>query len=243
MKGDAEHGHDFDDWQVAPNIVGDPESYELENESLRRDGRLDRALYSIAPWDGQTLVDIGCGTGFWLPYYSELAEKVIGVEPDQQLLDLAERRTSDHPGVDVRRGSAERLPIGDHSAHVVHARFAYFFGAGADAGLDEVARVLVPGGTFLAIDNSWSGGDFARLLRASTVGNATIDPDVTQDWWAGQGAQRHEIQGGWRARSRSELERVLRIEFPSGVVSEFMHDHQSSSLSYRFAVYEWRSSD
>ena len=178
---------DFDDWQVAPNIVGDPESYELENESLRRDGRLDRALYSIAPWQKQTLVDIGCGAGFWLPHYAERAEQVIGVEPDQRLLDLAEVRTSEVPDVDVRHGSAEHLPIGDHSAGVVHARFAYFFGPGAEVGLDEVARILAPGGTFLAIDNSWSGGDFARLLRASTVGNATIDPDETQEWWAEQG--------------------------------------------------------
>ena len=139
--------------------------------------------------------------------------------------------------------SAEHLPIGDHTAGIVHARFAYFFGPGAEVGLDEVARILAPGGTFLAIDNSWSGGDFARLLRASTVGNATIDPDETQDWWAERGARRHEIEGGWRAKSPSELERVLRIEFPSEVVSDFIQDHQSSSLSYQFAVYEWRSND
>jgi len=102
---------DFDDWQVAPNIAGDPDSYELENESLRRDGRLDRALYSIAPWDEQTLVDIGCGTGFWLPHYADQAEQVIGVEPDQRLVTLAEQRTFDLPGVDVRhvcRASADR---------------------------------------------------------------------------------------------------------------------------------------
>ncbi len=234
---------DFDDWQVAPNIAGDPDSYELENESLRRDGRLDRALYSIAPWDEQTLVDIGCGTGFWLPCYADQAEQVIGVEPDQRLVALAEQRTFGLPGVDVRHGSAEHLPIGDHTAGIVHARFAYFFGPGAEVGLDEVARILAPGGTFLAIDNSWSGGDFARLLRASTVGNATIDPDETQDWWAERGARRHEIEGGWRAKSPSELERVLRIEFPSEVVSDFIQDHQSSSLSYQFAVYEWRSND
>lgn len=36
-------GSDPPDWQVAPNIAGDPETYELENEALLRDGRLDRA--------------------------------------------------------------------------------------------------------------------------------------------------------------------------------------------------------
>ena len=229
----------FDDWQVAPNIVGDPESYELENEALRRDGTLDLTLYAIAPWDNKTLVDIGCGTGFWLPHYAERAEQVIGVEPDQRLLDHAAQRTSELPNVEVVHGSAEHLPIDDNTADLVHARFAYFFGPGADAGLDEVARILVPGGTLLVIDNSWSTGDFARLLRASTIGNAAIDPGETQTWWAERGAQRHEIEGGWTATSRTELERILRIEFPPHVVSDFMHDHESASLSYSFAVYEW----
>jgi len=235
--------HEFDDWQVAPNIVSDPASYELENEALRRDDRLDRALYAIAPWDNEAVIDVGCGTGFWLPHYAQRAAHVIGVEPDQRLVDRAEQRTSDLANIDVRHGSAEHLPIDDHSADLVHARFAYFFGSGADAGLDEVARVLVSGGTFLAIDNSWSGGDFAGLLCASTVGNATIDPDETHLWWAERGAKRHEIQGGWIATSRSELERILRIEFPPDVVSDFMEAHQSPSLSYSFAVYEWHPSD
>lgn len=230
---------DFDDWRVATNIVGDSETYELENEALRRDGRLDQAMHAIAPWEGKTLVDVGCGTGFWLPHYAEGAGQVIGVEPDRRLLNLAEQRTSDLPGVEVHHGSAEHLPIDDGTADLVHARFAYFFGAGAEAGLDEVARILVPEGTFLAIDNSWSGGDFARLLRASSTGNATIDPDETREWWVQRGARRHDIDGGWRARSRSELERILRIEFPGEVVDDFMRHHHSSSLSYQFAVYEW----
>ena len=99
---------------------------------------------------------------------------------------------------------------------------------------------MKPNGAFLAIDNSWSGGDFARLLRASTVGNAAIDPDEARDWWARQGARRHEIEGGWTARSRDELARILRVEFPDEVVLDFMEGHQGNALTYRFAVYEWR---
>ncbi len=75
--------------------------------------------------------------GFWLPHYADQAEQVIGVEPNQRLVTLAEQRTFDLPGVDVRHGSAEHLPIGDHTAGIVHARFAYFFGQGAEVGLDE----------------------------------------------------------------------------------------------------------
>ena len=76
-------GSRLDDWVRAPNIAGDPDTYELENDAIARDGRLDAALHDIAPWDGRTLLDIGCGTGFWLPRYAELAETVV-VNPNRR---------------------------------------------------------------------------------------------------------------------------------------------------------------
>ena len=140
----------------------------------------------------------------------------------------------------MHQGSAERLLVDDGIADVVHARFAYFFGPGAEAGLAEVQRILAPGGIFLAIDNSWSGGDFARLLRASTVGNAAIDPDEVHHWWVEQGAQRHDVEGAWIAASTEELDKILRLEFPSEVVDDFMTNHHQAKLTYHFALYEWR---
>ncbi|MFP4554742.1 MAG: class I SAM-dependent methyltransferase, partial [Actinomycetota bacterium] len=135
---------------------------------------------------------------------------------------------------------AEHLPIEDEWADVVHARFAYFFGPESDQGLTEVARVLAPGGVFIAIDNSWTGGDFAGLLRSATGGNASVDPDATDRWWSERGAVRHELHGGWVARSGEELARILRIEFPDEIVNRFVADRRSSFISYRFALYEWR---
>ena len=231
---------ELSDWQRAPNIAGAPDVYELENEALARDGRLDAALSGLAPWYRRTVLDVGCGTGFWLGRYAATADRVIGVEPDPALLRLAAERTRGIANVTVRRGSAEHLPAADASVDVVHARFAYFFGPGSERGLDEVARVLAPGGVLLVVDNSWSGGDFARLLRASNIGNAEIDPDLTDRWWAGRGAVRHEVEGGWQARSHLELDRILRIEFPGDVVDAFVAEHDGAALSYRYAVFEWR---
>jgi SAM-dependent methyltransferase len=229
-----------EDWVVSPNISTDPATYELENQSLQRDGRLDRALHDLAPWDDRTLVDEGCGTGFWLPVYAQRASAVIGVEPDPALLELAARRTAGSTTIQVHRGSAEHLPLADCSADVVHARFAYFFGPGGEAGLAEVTRILEPGGVLLVVDNSWTGGDFAELLRSATHGNAALDPEATAEWWADQGAIRHDIDGGWMASSSEELEQILRLEFPADVVDTFMAHRDTPMLSYRFAVYELR---
>src|SRR5215472_18383952 len=73
---------EFPDWRFAPNIGGHPASYELENEAVDRAGHVLAAMRHLAPWAGRTLVDLGCGTGYWLPRYAADAARVIGVEPD-----------------------------------------------------------------------------------------------------------------------------------------------------------------
>ena len=60
----------FPDWKFAPNIGGHPEVYELENQAVDSAGHVLAAMHALAPWDGRTLVDLGCGAGFWLSRYA-----------------------------------------------------------------------------------------------------------------------------------------------------------------------------
>ena len=228
----------FDDFQRSGNLAVDPETYELENEAIQRDGRLDRALEELAPWAARDLLDVGCGTGFWLPGYARKARSVLGVEPDAELIETAIARVVDLGNAEVRAGSAEHLPLDDRSVDVVHARFAYFFGVGAETGIAEARRVLRPGGVVAAVDNDWGWGEFATILRAATTGNATIDPEETDAWWRSQGAIRTNVRGGWHARSPDELERILRLEFPGDAIDTFLADREpSAQLSYGIAIW------
>ena len=129
----------FSDFQRAGNQGANPSLYEIENRALDRPGLVLDAMRTLAPWDRRTLVDLGCGSGFWLPVYADSGARVIGVEPDPALLPLAAARD---PRVRVLAGSAEHIPLDDASVDVVHARFAYFFPPDIDAGLAEAMRVL-----------------------------------------------------------------------------------------------------
>lgn len=229
----------FDDFVRAPNQADDPDLYEVENRAVDPDGHLWRALREAAPWQGKTLLDLGCGSGYWLPHYGDAAE-VLGVEPDPDLLEAARSRPG---GATVLRGSAEHLPLDDAAVDVVHARFAYFFPHerfDPGPGLAEVARVLKPGGRLVVIDNDTARGEFAELLRRSDWAEAQGRTPYPTRWWAERGATTIPVLSAWRFTTTEDCERVLRLEFPADVVDAWWSAHgPASELSYGYLLHVW----
>lgn len=167
-------------------------------------------MRELAPYAGRTLVDLGCGSGYWLPLYAKEAARVIGVEPDPQLLRLAREC---HGGEELIAGSAEHLPLPDSSVDVVHARFAYFFPPGCEE-LAECLRVLRCGGQLVVVDNDHGWGDFSQLLTASPLAAPQGRGDVTRAWWKARGARERTVRSEWRFRTRRDFQDVLQMEFP-----------------------------
>jgi ubiquinone/menaquinone biosynthesis C-methylase UbiE len=228
----------FPDFVHAGNQGGNPGLYEIENAALDPEHHILDAMRRLAPWDGRTIVDLGCGSGFWLRGYADEAAHVIGVEPDPSLLALAVERD---PRVRVVPGSAEHIPLPDASVEVVHARFAYFFPPGCDAGLAEVMRVLAPGGTLVVVDNDQRSGQFADLLAASPWAVAQGAADATDAWWAARGAERLEVMSRWQFATREDLEAVLRLEFPLHVADAWLTAHpEATGLSYGYVLFASR---
>jgi SAM-dependent methyltransferase len=223
------------DFRPAPNQGGNIDLYEVENRAFDPDGHVLAAMRARAPWAGRTLLDLGCGSGYWLGGYADEAAEVIGIEPDPRLLPLAKDRD---PRVRVLRGSAEHIPLEDRSADVVHARFAYFFPPGCDAGLAEVMRVLRPGGTLVVIGNDLKTGEFAEMLRAAREALRPTGGDETDAWWAARGADRTTVLSSWRFTSRADFEAVIRMEFPRCVASPWLAAHPAAlGLSYGYTLH------
>ena len=223
------------DFKPAPNQGGNIELYEVENRALDPDGHVLAAMRARAPWAGRTLLDLGCGSGYWLGGYAGEAAEVIGVEPDPRLLPLAADRD---PRLRVLHGSAEHVPLEDQSVDVVHARFAYFFPPGCDAGLAEVMRVLRPGGTLVVVGNDLRAGEFAELLRAAEGALVPGGGEETDAWWAARGADRTTVRTAWRFTSRADFEAVLRMEFPLKVADPWLAAHPGAlGLSYSYTLF------
>jgi ubiquinone/menaquinone biosynthesis C-methylase UbiE len=101
----------------------------------------------IAASSGRVRVlDVGCGTGSWLAAQrAAFGERVelAGIDPSDAMLARARSKT---PTIDLRVASAESLPFADGSFDYVVSRFAFHHFTDKPRALDELNRVIAPGG-------------------------------------------------------------------------------------------------
>ncbi|MBF4163843.1 class I SAM-dependent methyltransferase [Nocardioides sp. CBS4Y-1] len=225
----------------SPNIWHHTETYELENRAFDPDGLVWTTMRGVRDWQGAAVLDLGCGTGFHLPYFSRTAAHVVGVEPHPELVALARRRTRRLEHVEVHQGLAQRLPLPTDSVDVVHARWAYFFGPGCEPGLAELERVVRPGGVAFVIDNDPTRGTFGPWFREGFPDHHS--PATVADFWAAQGFDRSPVMTRWAFDSFDDLASVVRIELPGHVAHRVIAEHRRSSpvpeVAYAVDVW-WR---
>jgi ubiquinone/menaquinone biosynthesis C-methylase UbiE len=194
-------------------------------------------MHELGPWEGRDVLDIGCGTGFHLPFFATSARTVTGVEPHPPLAAIARRRVRRLAQVSVLSGTAAALPLPDRSVDVAHARWAYFFGPSSEPGLAELDRVIRPGGIAFVIDNdptiSTFGGWFSR-------GFPEVSAQAVELFWAEQGWSRERLTIAWTFDSREDLESVVRIELPTAVAQEVLAEHpEITEVDYAINLW-WR---
>lgn len=95
---------------------------------------------------GERVLDVACGTGVAARLAAERVAPggtVVGIDPQPGMLEAA-RRTSDD--VEWRQGAAEDLPLPDGSFDAVVCSLGFQFFADKGKALEEMRRVLAPGG-------------------------------------------------------------------------------------------------
>ena len=221
----------------SPNIWDTPEVYEIENLASDRAGVVDGTIAALHPLDGADLLDLGCGSGFHLQRLAARGARVVGVEPHLPLVARARARLAGGGSTaSVIAGDAEAIPVRDSSFDVVHARWAYFFGAGCEPGLAELARVLRPGGTACLVDNDATRSTFGSWFRSAYP---AYDPVAVQRFWDRQGFTTERLTIHWTFDRREDLESVARIELPPGPATHLLAGHDGLTVDYAVAL-RWK---
>jgi SAM-dependent methyltransferase len=97
---------------------------------------------ALALQAGNTVVDLGAGTGKFTKLLAQTGARVLAVEPVDA---MRQQLTGSLPGVQALAGSAQAMPLPDGTADALVCAQAFHWFATEDA-LREMQRVLVPGG-------------------------------------------------------------------------------------------------
>ena len=131
------------------DLCPEPEDLEAQRGYLARD------------LSGRVL-ELGCGTGDMFPFVVDGATGDLeyhAIEPDPHMRKRAtEAARETGPAVDLRDARAESLPYPDGSFDVVTAGIVFCTVQDPEAALEEVVRVLKPGGEFRFLEHVRADG-------------------------------------------------------------------------------------
>ena len=98
-------------------------------------------------------LDVGCGTGDLIPVLLNKAEKVIGVDRSQKMLEQAKKHLSlDADRISLRLGDLEHLPLSDNEADCAVANMVLHHLSSPTDAIKEIHRVLKRKGAFIIVD-------------------------------------------------------------------------------------------
>ncbi len=112
------------------------------------------------------VLEIGFGSGYNLPFYSDI-EKFYALDPSSELYSLAAKRvdTAAFP-IEYFSCSAEKIPLPTDSIDTVVSTWSLCSIPDLPTAMSEVRRVLKPGGRFLFVEHGQSPRRLHAVLQS-----------------------------------------------------------------------------
>ncbi len=110
------------------------------------------SLVDLKP--GDTVLDLGCGTGVMVPFYlTAKAGKIVAVDVSEKMVERAREKFGGEPSVELRASDALSLDEGERfDAAVIYNAYPHF--PDKLALVEKVYRLLKPSGRFVVAHGS-----------------------------------------------------------------------------------------
>lgn len=120
-------------------------------------------LMDFKPTD--RVLDLGCGTGWASRRLARMVPEgeVVGIDVADEMLRRAEQASSGIANVRYLWGSAEKIPAADNSFDKVLSVESFYYYADQGKALDELRRVIAPGGRLFILINLYRDNHYSLL--------------------------------------------------------------------------------
>lgn len=178
----------------------------------------DVALGRIRDFRPRTVLEVGCGQGTVAAAMMEAGIEVTAVDQSERMVALTATR-----GVHTQRADVQHLPFDDAAFDLVVANYMLYHVTDLPRGLEEIVRVLRPGGTLVAVTNS------KRQLREmwDLVGVDRLGPGGEDGFNAENGQQ--VLAAHFREIERIDVEE--RFEISEAVIRDYIHSTRFAAMS------------
>ncbi len=132
-------------YKIARSFGSASDSYDISARLQRYCGK------HLMPWlpnrNDLTVVDLGSGTGFFTDLLASRYQQVIGLDISTKMLRFAQEKRNS--AIHWLEADAYKLPLQDNSVDFIYSNLMIQWCDPLNTVLDEIMRVLKPGGLFV----------------------------------------------------------------------------------------------
>jgi ubiquinone/menaquinone biosynthesis C-methylase UbiE len=168
--------------------------------------------------DGDSILDVGCGTGSLTGVLLESAgvRSVVGIDLADVYLQSAKQNIRD-PRAAFRTGDATSLPFADKSFDRAFSMLVLQFVPDAKQAVSEMRRVVRSGGTVAAtVWDSFGGMPALRLFWDAAANLGIADDKVLRDFYFRPMTRPNDMFAAWREAGLTQVEQssiTIRFEY------------------------------
>ncbi len=141
------------DAQAVQEVERSYQTPEIINQRIK-------TLDALALKAGESVLDVGCGTGLLLQMMSNQVGDVgqaTGLDFSADMLEMAKQRCAGLANVQLHQGSADDLNFTSESFNAVSCTQTLLYVEKVEQSLSEIYRVLKPKGRIAVLETDWRG--------------------------------------------------------------------------------------
>ncbi len=148
------------------------------------------SLETLALDAGRRVLEVGCGPGAMSRALADAVGTtgvVNGIDNSLVMVAEAKRRSTNHPQAIFDTGDAQKLPFGDGVFDASYSERVFQHLGSPKAALEEMLRVLHPGGRVAVVDTDWEtvAIDHPDVATTRKILNFVTD-DFSANGWIGR---------------------------------------------------------